>query len=109
MNAVPLPLPPPVKAEIVSTAGSFRTMSVNVRTFSRHGREGNVLIALNEAVDAADVLLREKSGVHMPRQVHAKNRGRKGQTEDQQLVAQYPAQTNIVNMQQAVKRSFRKS
>ena len=33
MRAVLPPLPPPVKEVTVSTAGSFRTMSVNSRIF----------------------------------------------------------------------------
>ena len=60
MRAVLPPLPPPVKEVIVSTAGSFKTISVKVAHLLRHRRERQVLVALDDAADAAGILLGKK-------------------------------------------------
>ena len=67
-------------------------MSVNSRIFWRHGREGNVLIALDEAADAPGVLLREKSLGNDREQIDVEADRADGEQQDQELVAQHPAQ-----------------
>ena len=60
-RAVLPPLPPPVKEVTVSMAGILQDDVSELAHFLGHGREGKVLIALDQAADAAGVLLREKS------------------------------------------------
>jgi hypothetical protein len=68
----------------------------------RHGREREVLVTLNLAVEAAGVLLGEKALGSDDEKIDVEADSADGDEQDQELVAQNPLQTDIVSAQQAI-------
>ncbi len=62
-----------------------------------------VLVPLDDAADAARILLREKSGIDMKEEVSAEDRGKEGRSKDQQLPAKNPLERDIVKVQEMIK------
>src|ERR1700730_15222225 len=71
--------------------------------FRRDGGEGDVLVPLNEPVDAAGILLREKTHVRDLVEINVQTHGGEGDEKYEPLMAQNPPQAQIVAANQSVK------
>src|SRR6266849_1488177 len=72
----------------------------------RHGRERKVLIALDLAVEPTGILLREEALRSDPKEIDIEANGANGDQQNQKLVAQDPAQADVVGAQQTVEQIF---
>src|SRR5712692_8353540 len=68
----------------------------------RHGGEGQVLIALDEAGDAAGVLLREEALRSPHKEINIQAHGAQGEQQDQKLMTENPVQRNVVNPEDTI-------
>src|SRR6266487_5406212 len=75
----------------------------------RHGREGQILIALDEAGDAAGVLLREEALRSPYKEINVQAHGAQGEQQDQKLMAENPVQRNVVNPEDTIESIFGKT
>src|SRR3981081_2169317 len=74
-----------------------------------HGGEGKILIALDQTVDAAGVLLREEALGRPDKQINVQADRAEGDKQDEELVTKNPAEGNIVGAQQTIERVLGKS
>ncbi len=62
----------------------------------RHGREGKILIALDEPTEFAGILLREESLGRLDKQVEVQANRTESDQQDQELVTENPAKGNVI-------------
>ena len=89
-----------------------RILHDNIGEFAHllgHGREGKILVTLDQTIDAAGVLLREETLRRFDKQINVQADRAEGDQQDEKLVAKNPAKGNIVGAQHTVESVFGKS
>src|SRR5260370_9648613 len=74
----------------------------------RHGREGKILIALDEPTEFAGILLREEALGRLDKQVEIQANRTESDQQDQELMTENPAKGNVIGTSQPIESVFRK-
>jgi len=95
-HAAGIALSSPVKPTTLSTAGSRRTMSMNVTSFFLHRLERRVLIRLNAAHQSTGVLFGKKPLWNLHEEIHVETHHGQQHDHDDLTVIERPAQRAFV-------------
>src|SRR5713226_1060083 len=74
-----------------------------------HGREGKILIALDQPTEAAGILLRKEALGSLDEEIEVQTNGAESDEQDKKLMAENPAQGDIVSVQQTIESVLGKS